>query len=77
MRGITSLGYSQVLIILVRPFQEFSKIIIHVKFHKFVFKVLKSLLSLKNSTASLRIQLSTLSTDTRVLSGIKNMCINK
>lgn len=67
MRGIRALSYSQVLIIPTRHFSEFSSIILHVKFHDFVFEVLKPYLNPKNSTAPLRVQLSALPTDSNAV----------
>ena len=55
------------LITAVRLLPEFSKLILHMKFHGFVFKLCNSFLSPKNCTGSLRIQLTALLTKTRVL----------
>ena len=55
------------LITAVRLLPEFSKLILRMKFHGFVFKVCNSFLSPKNCIGSLRIQLTALLTKTRVL----------
>ena len=52
-------SYIQMLITAVRSLPEFSKLILHMIFHGFAFKVCNSFLSSKNCTGSLRIRLLT------------------
>lgn len=61
------LGYSEMLIELARSFPKFSKMIIHMKLHRFMLEAIKCFSNPKESKIPLRIQLLALPTDIKML----------